>query len=324
MRRRDFIKVIGGTVAWPVAARAQQPTMSVVGFLHTASPEPNVKLVSAFVKGLSETGYVESQNLTIEYRWANNDYTRLPELVADLIRRRVNVIACPAATQAALVAKAATTIIPIVFGTGGDPVELGLVASLARPGGNVTGISFMNVELAGKRLGLLTELMPDVEGFVALVNPTSDLTARVVKDATTAASQLKRRIEIVNASSIDELDAAFANLGRGLAVMVSPDAFFTNRRSQITSLASRYAVPAIYYDRAFVESGGLMSYGTNLADMYRQTGNYTGRVLKGEKPSDLPVQEPTKYELAINLKTAKALGLDVPWQLQQLADDVIE
>jgi putative ABC transport system substrate-binding protein len=324
MRRRDFIKGIWGTVLWPAAARAQQPEMPVVGFLHTASPQPNVKLVSAFVKGLSETGYVESQNLTIEYRWANNDYNRLPELAADLIRRHVNVIACPAATQAALAAKAATRAIPVVFGTGGDPVELGLVASLARPGGNVTGVSFMNVELAGKRLGLLTDLIPNVAGFVTLVNPTSDLTARIIKDATTAAVSLKRPIEIVNAGSIEELDTAFANLGRGLAVMVGPDALFTNRRSQIASLASRHAVPAIYYDRAFVESGGLISYGTNLADMYRQTGNYTGRVLKGEKPADLPVQAPTKYELAINLKTAKALGIDVPWQLQQLADDVIE
>jgi putative ABC transport system substrate-binding protein len=324
MRRRDFIKVVGSAVAWPLATRAQQPEMPVVGFLHTASPQPNVNLVSAFVKGLSETGYVESQNLRIEYRWANNDYKRLPELAADLIRRHVNVIACPAATQAALVAKAATAVIPVVFGTGGDPVELGLVTSLARPGGNVTGVSFMNVELAGKRLGLLTDLIPDLVGFVALVNPASDLTARVIKDATTAAAQLKHPIEIVNASSVDELDAVFANLGRGLAVMVSPDAFFTNRRSQIASLASHQAVPAIYYDRAFVESGGLVSYGTNLADMYRQTGNYTGRVLKGEKPSDLPVQAPTKYELAINLKTAKALGIDVPWQLQQLADQVVE
>ena len=324
MRRRDFIKVIGGTAVWPLAARAERRERPLVGFLHTGSPQPLMKLVSAFVQGLSDTGYLEHQNVTIEYRWANNDYNRLPELAADLIRRHVNVIACPAATQAALAAKAATSIIPVVFGTGGDPVELGLVTSLARPGGNITGVNFMNLELAGKRLGLLHELVPDVDGFVAIVNPTSDLTARVIKDAITAARQLEHQIEIVNAGSIDELDSAFAKLRRGLAVMISPEAFFTNRRSQIVSLASRYALPAIYYDRAFVESGGLMSYGTNLADMYRQTGNYTGRVLKGEKPSDLPVQAPMRYELAINLNAAKALGLDVPWQFQQLADVVIE
>jgi putative ABC transport system substrate-binding protein len=326
--RRAFIAALGGAgvaSVLPPVAPAQQ-TLPMIGFLHAGSPEPNVKFVAAFRKGLSETGYVEGQNVAIEFRWAAGQQDRLPELVAGLIRRGVTVITTPASTPAALAAKAATTTIPIVFTTGGDPVALGLVASLNRPGGNITGISFMTVELAAKRLGLLHELVPAATRVVALVNPNSPLTDPNIDALQAGISQGGRKVEVVKASTDRDIDAVFANLMQrpGGALLVSPDALFTNRRAQIVALAARHAVPAIYPIREFAEAGGLMSYGPNFADAYYQAGIYTGRVLKGENPADLPVMQSTKFEFVINLKTAKVLGLDVPPTLLALADEVID
>jgi putative ABC transport system substrate-binding protein len=325
MRRREFITLLGSAaVSWPVATQAQQPTMRVIGFLHAGSPEPN--LVAAFRKGLSETGYVEGQNVAIEFRWAEGQYDRLPEFAADLIHRGVAVIATPDSTPASLAAKAATTTIPIVFGTGGDPIALGLVTSLNRPGGNVTGYSMLNTQLAAKRLGFLHELVPGAAHFVALVNPNSQLTDPTIKDLQAGAATIGLQIEILSAGSDHEIDAAFASLAQkpGSTLIVTPDQFFVVRDAQIVALAARHAVPAIYPRREFPIAGGLMSYGPNFVDAYQQVGIYTGRILKGEKPADLPVQQSTKFELVINLKTAKALGLGVPLHLQQLADEVIE
>jgi putative ABC transport system substrate-binding protein len=326
MRRRDFIKAIAGSIAaWPCAARAQQPALPVVGFLHSDSPEPNVTRVSAFRKGLGEAGYVEGQNAAIEFRWAAGHDNRLPELAADLIRRRVAVIAA-LSTPAALAAKAATTTIPIVFNSAADPVALGLVASLNRPGGNVTGVSYQTVELGAKHLGMLRELTPGANRFVALVNPNSALTEAVVKDLQASASALGLPIEILRAGTAREIDAAFANLVQkpGGALLVAPDVFFTGRRAQIVTLAARHAVPAVYPVPDFAEIGGLMSYGPNIVDMYQQTGIYVGRVLKGDKPADLPVLQPTKFELVVNLNTARAVGIAIPNTLLALADKVIE
>jgi len=282
--------------------------------------------VAAFRKGLAEAGYVEGQNVAIEFRWAAGHDDRLPELAADLIRRRVAVIATPLSTQAALAAKAATTTIPIVFGTGGDPVALGLVTSFNRPGGNVTGISFMTAEMGAKLLGLLHELVPQAARFVALVNPTSSLAEPFIKDLQGGARSLGLQAEVLYAGTDREIDAAFATLvqKRADALLIAPDALFTSRRAELAALSLRHAVPATHVIREFAEAGGLMSYGPNLANAYQQTGIYTGRVLKGEKPADLPVQQPIKFELVINLKTAKALGLNVPDKLLALADEVIE
>jgi ABC-type uncharacterized transport system substrate-binding protein len=327
VRRREFMTLLGGAViAWPLAARAQQAPMPVIGFLHSGSLEPNANRVAAFRKGLSEAGYVEGQNVAIEFRWAVDQNDRLPDLAADLIRRRVAVIATPGSTPASLAAKAATETIPIVFLIGGDPVALGLVASLNRPGGNATGVNLQLVELVPKQLGMLRELVPAANRFVALVNPNTAYTDTVIKDLQASASGLGVPIEILRAGTDREIDAAFANLVQkpGGALLVGPDAVFVSRRAQIVTLAARHALPAIYYVRDFAGIGGLMSYGPNLAHTYRQAGIYVGRVLKGEKPADLPVVQPTKFELVVNLNTARALGLTVPDRLLALADEVIE
>jgi putative ABC transport system substrate-binding protein len=326
MKRREFITLLGGAAAWPLAARAQQPVMPVVGFLHSGSPEPNANRVAAFRKGLSEAGYVEGQNVAIEFRWAAGQDDRLPDLAADLIRRRVAVIATPASTTASLAAKAATTSIPIVFAIAADPVALGLIASLSRPGGNATGVSFLFVELVSKQLGMLRELVPTANRFVALLGPNAAIADAIVKELQASASALGLPIEILRGGTAREIDAAFANLVQkpGGALWVSPDAFFTNRRAQIVTLAARHALPAIYYVREFAEIGGLMSYGANVANGYQLTGIYVGRVLKGEKPADLPVVQPTKFELVINLNTARAVGIAIPNTLLALADEVIE
>jgi putative tryptophan/tyrosine transport system substrate-binding protein len=327
IKRREFISLLGGAAAaWPLAARAQQAKLPTIGFLHSGSLEPNANRVAAFRKGLSEAGYVEGQNVAIEFRWAVDQNDRLPDLAADLIRRRVAVIATPGSTPASLAAKAATETIPIVFLIGGDPVALGLVASLNRPGGNATGVNLQLVELVPKQLGMLRELVPAANHFVALVNPNTAYTDTVVKDLQASASGLGVPIEFLRAGTDREIDAAFANLVQkpGGALLVGPDAVFVSRRAQIVTLAARHALPAIYYVRDFAGIGGLMSYGPNLAHTYRQAGIYVGRVLKGEKPADLPVVQPTKFELVVNLNTARALGLTVPDRLLALADEVIE
>jgi putative tryptophan/tyrosine transport system substrate-binding protein len=331
MRRREFTALVGGVgllLAVKVRrARAQQSAMPVVGFLHYGSPEPNVKRVAAFRKGLSETGFIEAKNVAIEFRWAAGQDDRLQELASDLVRRRVAAIATPGSTPAALAAKAATTTIPIVFAIAGDPVALGLVASLNRPGSNLTGFGIQNVELTAKRLGLLHELMPGAARVVALVNPNSPLTEAIVRDLGAGAPPLGVQIEILYAGTDREIDAAFAKLvpkPASAVVLVSPDAFFFDRRAQLVSLATRHAIPVIYSAREFTDDGGLMSYGPDLVNAFQETGIYVGRILKGEKPADLPVAQPTKFELVINLKTAKALGLTVPLTLQASADEVIE
>jgi len=326
IKRRQFFTLLGGAVALPLAARAQQPAMLVVGFLHSGSPEPNANRVAAFRKGLSEAGYVEGQNVAIEFRWATGRDDQLPDLAADLIRRRVAVIATLGSTPAALAAKAATTSIPIIFLVGSDPVALGLVDSLNRPGGNATGVNFQLAELVTKRLGILREIAPGSNRFVALVNPNTAFTDAVVKDLQSSGSALGLPIEILPASTGREIDAAFAKLVQkpGGALLVGPDAVFTNRRAQIVTLAARHAVAAIYGTRDFAEIGGLMSYGPDLVDAYQQSGIYVGRVLKGEKPAVLPVVQPTKFELVVNLNTARALGLEIPQSLLPLADEVIE
>jgi putative ABC transport system substrate-binding protein len=327
MRRRDFIKVIAGSaIAWPLAARAQQSAMPVIGFLHSGLPEPIADRVAAFRKGLGEAGYVEGQNVAIQFRWAAGQDDRLPDLTADLIRQRVAVITTPGSTSASLAAKAATTTIPIVFLVGSDPVALGLVASLNQPGGNATGVHFPLEEVVAKRFGMLRELAPSANRFVALVNPNTAFTDAVVKDLHTSASEFGLPIEILRASTGREIDTAFANLVEkpGGALLIGPDAVFVSRRAQIVTLAARHALPTIYPTRDYAEIGGLMSYGPDLADAYHQTGVYVGRVLKGEKPADLPVVQSTKFELVINLNTARALGLTVPASLLAIADEVIE
>ena len=327
MTRREFVTLLGGSAAaWPLAAQAQQPAMPVIGFLFGGSPEASANFVTAFRKGLGEAGYVEGQNVAIEYLWTHNDNDRLPELAADLVRRRVAVIVTPNLIAAALAAKAATATIPIVFGGGFDPVQAGLVASLNQPGGNVTGISFMSVETGGKRLGLLHELLPGAARFAMLVNPTNPNAEPNITEARAAASVIGRQIEVLAASTNRDIDTAFGSLvqKQADALLVSPEPLFTTRRVQLVTLAARHAVPAIYYIREFAEIGGLMSYGPNVADQYRQVGVYSGRILKGEKPGDLPILRPTKFEFVINLQTARALGLEVPNSLQLLADEVIE
>jgi len=328
MRRREFITFLGGAAAaWPLAARAQQPAMPVIGFLGSSSAQVSVKNLEAFRKGLSERGYVEGRNVAIEFRWSGGREDRMPELAADLVRRQVAVIAAPASTAGALAAKAATSNIPIVFGTGSDPVALGLVASLNRPGGNATGIVSLNVELTAKRLGLLRELAPRATRFVALVNRSAVMTDAIIKEVHASVPTLGVPVEILYAGNSDrDIEAAFANLSQkpGAALLVTVDSFFFTRRALIVTLAARHALPTIYFRREFAEIGGLVSYGTSVDNIHELIGIYTGRVLKGEKPADLPVTQPTKFDMVINLSTAKALAIDVPPTLLALADEVIE
>jgi putative ABC transport system substrate-binding protein len=327
MRRREFIILAGGApAAWPIAARAQQPATPVIGYLYAGSPEANANNAAAFRKGLSEAGYVEGRNVAIEYRFAHNELARLPELVADLVRRRVTVIAAPGGTRGALAAKALTATIPIIFTAGVDPVQAGLVARLNRPGGNVTGISSMNAELGAKRLGLLYELLPKAERFAVLLSPNRTPGGSNLAELEGAASGIGRQIEGFYASSNLELDTAFASLvQKGAdALLVSPNALLDNRRVQLVTLAAHYRLPAIYAFRDHVEVGGLMSYGSSAADRDRQGGIYTGRILKGENPADLPVMRATKFEFIINLQTARTLGLNIPPALLAIADEVIE
>ena len=327
MRRRDFITLLGGAAAvWPFAARAQQPGVPVVGFLNVASPEGYRPMVTAFRQGLQESGYVEGRNVAIEYRWAEGRSDRLPAMAADLVRRQVAVIAATT-TPAALAAKAATTTIPIVFETGGDPIQLGLVVSFNRPGGNVTGVSQLNTEVMPKRLELLHELLPTVTAIALLVNPANPALAEAVLRASRAAVQtLGLHLHVLNASAESDFDAVFANVTqlRAGGLVIGADAFFTSRQEQLAALALRHAVPAVYEYREFVTAGGLLSYGGSLPDSYRLAGVYSGRILKGEKPDELPVQQVTKVEMFLNLKTAKALGITVPLPLLGRADEVIE
>jgi len=327
MNRRQIIAALGGSVAWPLAARAQQPAMPVVGFLNSASPDTTADFLRAFRQGLKDTGYVEGENLAIAYRWAENQFDRLPELAADLVRRKVVVIAATGGPPSTLAAMAATTTIPIVFTAAEDPVRLGLVASLARPGGDVTGVNLVSAELAAKRLELLRELVPAATRVVVLVNPANATnTETTLRDVEPAARSMGLQIQVLNASTSREIDAAFATIARERpdALFVGIDSFFTPRRVQMVQLAARHAVPATYSGRQYAEIGGLMSYGANLADAYRQVGAYTGRILKGAKPADLPVVQASKFELVINAQTARMLGITVPPTLLALADEVIE
>jgi ABC-type uncharacterized transport system substrate-binding protein len=314
-------------VSWPLAARAQQGAMPVVGFLRTGSADANARNVAAFRKGLNETGYIEGQNVTVEYHWLEGQIDRLPVLMADLVRRQVAVIATPGTVQVALAAKAATNTIPIVFGEGEDAVQLGLVASLARPGGNVTGVNFFSGEVVAKRLRLLHDLVPKAVRVGVLLDPANASSAKnALREVQDAAPAIGLQIQILNASTIGEIDAVFASFARDRpdALFVSPDAFFVSRAVQFVTLTARDRIPATYVNRDFVAAGGLMSYGTDLADMFHQVGVYTGRILKGAKPADLPVMQLTKFELAINLQTARALGIEVPPALLSIADEVIE
>jgi putative ABC transport system substrate-binding protein len=327
MKRRAFIMLLAGAAAaWPLAAQAQQATLPVIGYLDAGAPETSARLAAAFRKGLSETGYVEGRNVAIEYRWARNEYDRLPEMASDLVRRQVIVIAAMGAAGPARAAKASTTTIPIVFGFGGDPVQSGLVASFNRPGGNITGVVTMNVELAAKRLGLLHELLPGATRFAVLVNANNPAAASLTRDALAATAPAGWQIEFLAVTTNRDLNAAFASVAqkRADALMVTPELLFVGRRVQLLTLAARHAVPTIYPSREFAEAGGLMSYGSSFTDMHRQAGIYTGRILKGEKPADLPVMQPTTFEFVINLQTAQALGIDVPPTLLARADEVIE
>jgi putative ABC transport system substrate-binding protein len=326
MRRREFITLLGGAAAWPIAARAQQPAMPVIGFLNGQSPGGWAPLVAAFRRGLNAAGYIEGQNVVVQYRWAEGQPDRLPALAADLVQRQVSVIVATGGNNPGIAAKAATASIPIVFMSNDDPRKHGLVASLNRPGGNVTGVSWFSAELGSKRLALLHELVPGARVVALLVNPNNAEAARQPAELQEAARSIGLRLVILNATAAGDIDTAFATMvqdGVG-ALVVAGDSFLLNRREQIIALAARHAVPTIYVNREMIGDGGLMSYGNSLADAYRRAGLHTARILKGENPADLPVDQATKFELVINLKTARTLGLTVPPSLLSVADEVIE
>ena len=326
IRRREFIAGLGSAAAWPLAARAQQPVMPVIGFLSGGSAVPFADRMRAFRRGLGEIGYVEGQNVTTEYRWADGQYDRLPGLAAELVGRKVAVIVVAGTTAAALAAKAATQTIPIVFNIGSDPVEVGLVTSLSRPGGNITGVSQVFFTMAGKRLELLHELVPASAAVALLVNPTNPYSESEIREVQTRASALGLQLHVLNAANDSDLETAFVSLAerRAGALLVGADPFFTIFRDKLVALAAGHRVPTIYGYRDFMAVGGLVSYGTDLAVAYHQIGAYADRILKGEKPADLPVQQPSKFDLVINLKTAKALRLEVPTSILLRADEVIE
>ena len=327
MKRRTFIAALGSAAAWPLVARAQQPTMPVIGYLGAATPELFAGRLRAFRQGLGEHGYVEGRNVAIDYRWAEGQYDRFPALVADLIRRQVSVLTAPGSTPGALAAKAATTTIPIVFLSGIDPVAAGFVASLNRPGGNLTGVVALSLELGPKQLQLLQEMVPAARRVALLVNPDSrTLADQQVSDQQAAARTLGLELDVLQVRTMGDFDGVFVELGRlrADALIIGGEALFTSETGRLAALTLRYAMPALYLSREFPAAGGLMSYGPDIADGHRLAGVYVGRILKGEKPADLPVQQSTKLELIINLKTAKALGLDVPPTLLALADEVIE
>jgi putative tryptophan/tyrosine transport system substrate-binding protein len=327
VRRREFISLlVGGAAAWSLAARAQQPAVPVIGVLRAQSSEGIERTLAPFRQGLTETGFVEGRNVALDIRTADNDYSRLPELAADLVRRRVAVIYASGGSVSALAAKAATASIPIVFGMGDDPVRSGVVASLNRPGGNVTGSAFLSTELGPKRLGLIRELVPAAARYAALVNPDNPATDSIVANLRAAAAALGKPIEVFTARNAREIDLAFADIVRSGAdaLVVGGSSLFPNRRVQIATLAAHHRLPAIYYDRETVEVGGLMSYGANIQESNRQAGIYVGRILKGEKPADLPVIQSVKFEFVLNLQTARTLGLTVPTTLLAQADEVIE
>jgi putative ABC transport system substrate-binding protein len=325
MRRREFISLLGGAAAWPLVAGAQQPALPVVGFLNSASPEGYAPMVTAFSQGLKQTGYVEGQNVAMEFRWAEGHYDLLPELAAELVRRQVAVIAA-GGPPAALAAKAATSTIPIVFTSGTDPVKLGLVSSFNRPGGNITGVHLFLSELNTKKLALLRDLLPQAKVIGLLLNPTAENAEPQSRDLRAAGQALGFQIQRVNASSDREFESAFATLveQRVDALVVGSDPFLNSRRDQLVALAARHAIPAVYEVREFADAGGLMTYGTSIKDAYRQAGAYVGQILKGAKAADLPVMQSTKFEFVINIKTAKTLGIKVPDNVLSLADEVIE
>ncbi len=326
MRRRQFIALLGGAATWPLAVRAQQPAMPVIGFLNSASPQPFENYVAGFRAGLKETRYVDGRNVAIEFRWAEGHYDRLPEMAADLVRRRVAVLVSTGGVQTALAAKAATTTVPTVFTIGVDPVRLGIVTSLSRPGGNMTGVNLLVAQMESKRLGLLRALVPKAELIAILLNPNNWVATDQMREVQEAARDLGQQIHILPASSESEINAAFATAVQlhAAAMLVCSDPFLNSKRDKIIALAARHAIPAIYEQREHALAGGLMSYGTSFSDGYRRAGIYAGRILKGEKPADLPVVQSTKFEFVINLKTAKALGIEVPPNLSAEADEIIE
>jgi putative tryptophan/tyrosine transport system substrate-binding protein len=326
MKRRAFITLLGGAAAWPLSARAQQPAMPVIGFLRSTSIERSAHLVAAFVQGLKEAGYVEGQNVSIAYRSAEGRYERLAALAAELVQRRVDIIVATGGSEPARVAKTATSTIPIVFSGGGDPVQQGFVTSLSRPGGNLTGVSMLTVDIGSKRLGLLRELVPNAKTIAMLVNPNSPELGPHLRDVQGAAHSLGRQVQVLNATNEEEIDSAFAAMARERpdALLMDPDPFLVSRREQIVTLANHYRIPALYEWREVAEAGGLASYGPSHTEPYRLIGIYTGRILKGAKPADLPVIQSTKFELVINLRTARRIGFEIPPMLLARADEVIE